>query len=61
MRILRMPGVQLPAFQKLMDDMTTVPVLGTSFNVYAPLVLVVLCLFTFFKVSAVRAVPRAFR
>lgn len=56
-----MPGVQLPAFQKLMDDMIPVPVLGTSFNVYAPLVLVVLCLFTFCKVSTVRAVPRALR
>ncbi|CAN0273422.1 unnamed protein product, partial [Discosporangium mesarthrocarpum] len=42
-------GEAAPAFQSLMNDMTTVPVLGTTFNVYAPLVLVVLCLFTFFK------------
>lgn len=58
MRILRYygtnssktPALQLPAFQNLMNDMTTVPVLGTSFNVYAPMVLVVLCIFTFCKV-----------
>lgn len=58
MRMLRYYGthsakeqaLQMPAFQKLMNDMNTVPVLGTSFNVYAPMVLVVLCAFTFFKV-----------
>lgn len=46
----RTPALQLPAFQQLMNDMTTVPVLGTGFNVYAPLVLVVLCAFTYYKV-----------
>lgn len=46
----RVPALQLPAFQKLMNDMNTVPVLGTSFNIYAPMVLVVLCIFTFSKV-----------
>eukprot|EP00752_Nemacystus_decipiens_P001283 g1277.t1 len=45
----RTPALQLPAFQQLMNDMTTVPVLGTGFNVYAPLVLVVLCAFTYYK------------
>lgn len=55
MRILRYYSpeqpLQMPAFQKLMNDMSTVPVLGTGFNVYAPMVLVVLCMFTFFKVG----------
>lgn len=61
MRILRYYGthsskvaLQLPAFQKLMSDMNTVPVLGTSFNVYCPLLLVVLCTFTFYKVGDAR-------
>eukprot|EP00904_Undaria_pinnatifida_P008533 jgi/Undpi1/480/HiC_scaffold_10.g03946.m1 len=55
MRILRYAGTERerelhsPAFQNLMNDMSTVPVLGTGFNVYAPMVLVVLCMFTFFK------------
>lgn len=49
-RSSRAPALHLPAFQKLMNDMNTVPVLGTSFNIYAPMVLVVLCMFTFFKV-----------
>lgn len=46
----RTPALQLPAFQNLMNDMRTVPVLGTNFNVYAPLLLVVLCAFTYYKV-----------
>lgn len=58
MRILRyygtdysnVPPLKLPAFQTLMNDMTAVPVLGTSFNIYVPMVLVVLCVFTFLKV-----------
>ncbi|CAM9801132.1 unnamed protein product, partial [Ectocarpus sp. 12 AP-2014] len=29
--------------------MSTVPVLGTGFTVYAPLVLVILCAFTYYK------------
>ncbi|CAM9213039.1 unnamed protein product [Laminaria digitata] len=50
MRILRdYSQGQTPAFQNLMHDMSTVPVLGTGFNAYAPMVLVVLCMFTFFK------------
>lgn len=44
------PALSLPAFQKLMNDMSTVPVLGTGFTVYAPLVLVILCAFTYYKV-----------
>ncbi|CAM9512871.1 unnamed protein product [Ectocarpus sp. 12 AP-2014] len=43
------PALSLPAFQKLMNDMSTVPVLGTGFTVYAPLVLVILCAFTYYK------------
>lgn len=58
MRILRyygtdsasVPSLMMPAFQNLMNDMSTVPVLGTGFNVYAPLVLVILCAFTYYKV-----------
>ncbi|CAN0298049.1 unnamed protein product [Pylaiella littoralis] len=45
----RTPALQLPAFQNLMNDMRTVPVLGTGFNVYAPLLLLVLCTFTYYK------------
>ncbi|KAG5189772.1 LMBR1-like membrane protein [Tribonema minus] len=34
------------AFNKLMSNMSVVPLLGTDFNIYAPLIMVVLCLFT---------------
>lgn len=65
MRILRYAGTERerelhsPAFQNLMNDMSTVPVLGTGFNVYAPMVLVVLCMFTFFKVGLMRFLDRS--
>lgn len=35
------------AFSKIMSDMSTIPFFGTSFTVYAPLVIVAVCLFTF--------------
>lgn len=34
------------AFNKIMSDMSTIPFFGTSFTVYAPLVIVAVCLFT---------------
>ncbi|CAM9269690.1 unnamed protein product, partial [Heterosigma akashiwo] len=37
------------SLQLLMSNMTVVPILGTSFNHYAPLVMVVLCAFTLFN------------
>ncbi|CAN0068755.1 unnamed protein product [Ascophyllum nodosum] len=58
MRILRYNGLtpfgmpaalESPAFERLMTEMKTVPVLGTDFNIYAPMLLVVLCMFTFYK------------
>ncbi|CAM9195241.1 unnamed protein product [Chrysoparadoxa australica] len=44
--ILRYGG-RKTAFQGLMNRMTVVPLLGTSFNVYMPICMVVLCIFTY--------------
>ena len=34
------------AFSNIMSDMATIPFLGTSFSVYAPLLILAVCLFT---------------
>jgi hypothetical protein len=34
------------AFSNIMSDMATIPFLGTSFGVYAPLLILAVCLFT---------------
>ena len=34
------------AFNSIMSDMSTIPFLGTSFSVYAPLLILAVCLFT---------------
>ena len=54
-------ALESPAFERLMTEMKTVPVLGTDFNIYAPMLLVVLCMFTFYKVPTVQPECRATR
>lgn len=34
------------SFHSIMSDMSTIPFLGTSFSVYAPLLILAVCLFT---------------
>lgn len=36
------------AFNTIMSDMSTIPFFGASFNVYAPLMILAVCLFTLF-------------
>lgn len=37
------------AFSKVMSDMSTVPFFGTSFSIYAPLLIIALCAFTLYN------------
>ena len=46
--LLRNPASKNTAFRTLMNNMDVVPLMGEDFNVYAPLVMVVLALFTVF-------------
>ena len=45
--LLRSPSSKETAFRHLMSNMAVVPVLGRGFTIYAPLVVVVLAVFTF--------------
>lgn len=45
--LLRSPSSKETAFRHLMSNMAVVPVLGRGFNTYAPLVVVILAVFTF--------------
>ncbi len=47
--LLRSPSSKETAFRKLMSNMAVVPLLGAGFNTYAPLVMVVLAAFTYFR------------
>lgn len=47
--LLRSPASRRTAFHDLMSDMAVVPILGTQFNIFAPLVIMVLAMFTFFN------------
>lgn len=47
--LLRSPSSKETAFRHLMSNMAVVPLLGRGFNTYAPLVMVVLAAFTFFR------------
>ncbi len=47
---LKYDNSEAAAFMTLMKNMDTVPLLGTSFSVYAPLISVALCVATFFNV-----------
>jgi hypothetical protein len=46
--LLRSPASRTTAFHSLMSDMAVVPILGTQFNTFAPLFIMVLAIFTLF-------------
>jgi hypothetical protein len=47
--MLRSPSSKQTAFRHLMSNMAVVPLLGRGFSVYAPLMMVVLAAFTYFR------------
>ncbi|CAM9989207.1 unnamed protein product [Phaeothamnion confervicola] len=49
LQIVGYSGRDGTAFQRLMSNMQVVPILGTGFQVYAPLAMVLLCVFTLCK------------
>ena len=47
--LLRYSASDNTGFMELMSNMTVIPLLGTNFNVYAPLLMVLLIIFTVFN------------
>jgi hypothetical protein len=50
--ILNAPRTSMTSFEGLMTNITLVPVFGTSFQVYVPILMVVIALFTIFNLYA---------